>query len=347
MKKKICGRCSKILTIDQFSVKKNGELFKECNECTEKRRKYLETLKTKCEICDYVGYSADLTNHVKSAHTKTFDFECKECDFVTAYKTSLIRHVTNTHTDNQILFKCNICEKTYASNENLLAHIKAVHNKIKDVECEYDDCDYKCSTKSSLTIHIDSVHNNVKKFHCECGMDFYGKSGFDRHVKRIHDNIKDNCCTICNRYETSSAPDLRKHMKLCTGESPCSSGEKRIQDVLDEHGYENKYDYHYDEKHGELRSCFTNYYLRFDFIIHNRIFIEYDGAHHDRPVNFGGISDKEAEENFKRQQIYDKMKNDYCIENNYPLLRIPHYFNGSLKMKIFSFLLEQNLKNKN
>lgn len=63
--------------------------------------------------------------------------------------------------------------------------------------------------------------------------------------------------------------------------------------------------------------------LRIDFYLPelNKA-IEVDGAQHTKPIAFSKHSDpyKVLEEN----KIRDKIKNDYCKENNIPLLRIPY-----------------------
>jgi len=56
-----------------------------------------------------------------------------------------------------------------------------------------------------------------------------------------------------------------------------------------------------------------------------RILIEVDGEHHYKPVRFGGISFERAEKKFIECQHHDKIKNNYCINNNIPLLRIPYW----------------------
>lgn len=60
--------------------------------------------------------------------------------------------------------------------------------------------------------------------------------------------------------------------------------------------------------------------LKFDFYIPDTNWvIEFDGLQHFKPVkHFGG------EEQYRRQRLYDKFKNDYCRYNNLRLLRI-HY----------------------
>lgn len=79
--------------------------------------------------------------------------------------------------------------------------------------------------------------------------------------------------------------------------------------------------------------------LRFDFSVkmHNsnkKVMVEYDGEHHYIPVKHWG-----GEEELKNTQRRDKMKNEYCIKNDIPLIRIPYWeFNNIEK------ILEEKLK---
>lgn len=76
--------------------------------------------------------------------------------------------------------------------------------------------------------------------------------------------------------------------------------------------------------------------LRFDFAIFEgkdklKLLIEYDGEQHYYPVNFGGISDKQAEEKFINTIYNDAIKNSYCEDNHIPLLRIPFWEFNNMK----------------
>lgn len=59
--------------------------------------------------------------------------------------------------------------------------------------------------------------------------------------------------------------------------------------------------------------------FKFDFWVENKYIIEFDGMQHYQPVSiFGG------EKTFKETQEHDKIKNQYCKDNNIPLIRIPY-----------------------
>ena len=98
-----------------------------------------------------------------------------------------------------------------------------------------------------------------------------------------------------------------------------SKGEKRIKEYLEQK--EILYDSQYTFK--ELLSDLGNS-LRFDFVIFNKnnkikFLIEYDGEQH-----FKWIKGWMTKEEFKTLQYHDRLKNEYCKNNNIKLLRIKY-----------------------
>lgn len=72
-----------------------------------------------------------------------------------------------------------------------------------------------------------------------------------------------------------------------------------------------------------IKECRYKHPLPFDFSLFNKekllALLEYDGQQHEKVVeHFGGI------EGFKERQRNDKIKNDYCLAKNIPLIRIPY-----------------------
>lgn len=75
----------------------------------------------------------------------------------------------------------------------------------------------------------------------------------------------------------------------------------------------------------DLMNTDTNYKLFFDFAIldeHNRLsyLIEYDGEQHFLTRSQGYFSEKSIE----KIHLSDRKKNEYCLEHNIPLIRIPY-----------------------
>ena len=65
--------------------------------------------------------------------------------------------------------------------------------------------------------------------------------------------------------------------------------------------------------------------LPFDFHLTDYdILIEVDGEQHEKPIRFGGMSIEQANKNFIEQKRRDKIKDDYCLKNKIPLIRISY-----------------------
>ena len=118
-----------------------------------------------------------------------------------------------------------------------------------------------------------------------------------------------------------------------------SHGEKLINDILSKAGY--KY-----EKEYRIKECAIQKPLPFDFavFIKDKMYlIEYDGIQHFTPVD---IFDGDKGLSIRKRN--DRLKNDYCIEHNIPLLRIPYIIDiknnsDSIQSIIFDFLNQNKI----
>lgn len=69
--------------------------------------------------------------------------------------------------------------------------------------------------------------------------------------------------------------------------------------------------------------------FRFDFFILGKNYlIEFDGPQHYKPVGWG--TKQEIEKQFQLTQKRDNFKNNWCIENKIPLIRIPYTHKDSI-----------------
>lgn len=87
----------------------------------------------------------------------------------------------------------------------------------------------------------------------------------------------------------------------------------------------------------------TNINARFDFFVNNQYIIEYDGETHYKSTMHGWHTEDKLEEIQKR----DEFKNNWCLKNNIPLIRIP--YTHLKQLKITDLLLETSeflIKNK-
>ena len=92
-----------------------------------------------------------------------------------------------------------------------------------------------------------------------------------------------------------------------------SHGEKYIRNYLDKSNI-------FYEAQKTFNGLKDKTYLSYDFYLPKyNILIEYQGIQHYKPKDYFG-----GEEQFKLQQLHDKMKKDYAKKNNYKLLEL-HY----------------------
>ena len=145
--------------------------------------------------------------------------------------------------------------------------------------------------------------NEVSKFH-----NFY----YDYSLviyKNAHTKIKIICPVHgifeqrpCNHTKGVGCPSCRE-----------SHGEKEIKKILDKKNISFIYNKRYKE-------CRYKNPLPFDFYLPDyNICIEYDGEQHFRSWNRWG-----GDEALRTQKIRDKIKTDFCAQNNITLIRISY-----------------------
>lgn len=102
--------------------------------------------------------------------------------------------------------------------------------------------------------------------------------------------------------------------KSCGKCSHISYGEQIIMNILKD----NNIQFEYQKTFESCRFPNTNQLARFDFYIDNRYLLEYDGEQH--------FKDKTSifRDSLEIVQNRDKFKNEWCKQNNIPLIRIPY-----------------------
>lgn len=109
-----------------------------------------------------------------------------------------------------------------------------------------------------------------------------------------------------------------------------SNGEVRISRFLTQHQIEY-----------ETNFMFKDLKLRlFDFYLsNNNVCIEYDGEQHFQPVECWG-----GEKGLTDCQRRDREKNEYCLNNNIPLFRIPYWDKQNIEQILEDILINKNLE---
>lgn len=189
-------------------------------------------------------------------------------------------------TDN-LEFKCNHCEKTFKRMPQVF---------LKTQKCPY--CESFSSFKGLDTFKIEL------------------KEKLDGEYSIVGDYLGTNKKTLFRHNDCGFIFKESPHMIL--GKKPCpkckrfhSKGEKKIEKILTEH----KIAFEKQKRFPE-----DLHLLSFDFYIESqKLLIEFQGEQHYKPIkHFGG------EEKFKKQQLNDEKKREFCKNNNYSLLEISY-----------------------
>lgn len=190
-------------------------------------------------------------------------------------------------------YKCPIHGLKYISYNNL---------HYGDRGC--NECGYKIRG-DGLKLNIETVRNKIEeKNHNEWLND-------TEYINAITRNLE----ILCGNCGRTFIVSLNNYDKNITGKCPdcneVSIGEYLISIFLDKH----EIPYERGKRYSDCKDKRT---LPFDFYLptYNMI-IEFDGPHHFMEV--WGI------EHFEMTKRHDKMKNEYCKNNNIPILRIPYY----------------------
>ena len=199
------------------------------------------------------------------------------------------------------LQRCSKCKynkllKFFKVRENTGKIYKMCISCSERFKCDVEDCEYTCSLNSCLK----------------------------RHIKSVHDKIKDFKCELCD-YTCSTNSTLKQHILTCKGgdDSNMSGLELRTKEALNTLGFVENEDYIFNSSYSKLTD-FCGRPLRPDFrFIHHKIMIECDGMQHSIPRSFGGYKE-EAEDNFKKIQETDNIKNEFCEKYGYKMIRVKY-----------------------
>ena len=218
-----------------------------------------------------------------------------------------------TLTDNNITLKHNICGNEYLASYNNFKNGTRCPNcflKKRGIKCRLSIEDYK----QTIEVNTNNEYTLMSK-----------------EIKLVHDKIliKHNICG--NEYLASYT-----HFKNGTRCPRCSKLNKESKGVLKIKGILNYLNINFIQEY-IFNECVNIKPLPFDFYVplnNNKcILIEYDGLQHFKPGWKKDVTILES------QQLRDSIKNQYCLENNIPLLRIP-YTDKNSEETLITFLEE-------
>lgn len=344
-----CIYCQKIKTMILDNIIKG----KKCAECARK----ISSTKYKLKNKDIEKNIAKKFNQIKVLDTNRIDgvifvtCKCLTCGYEWNVRYGNLIHQNlgcqkcNGTISNSYEYKINEIKKL---GHNVLSYsVEKISGKTRMIiKCfcdihgeEYTSTYYKllngancpkCSKeKASLKrrISIKYINNILKSNNIEC-IEY-----IDCDTKiRAHDTLLFKCKECNSDFKMTWANlSQRKYCPICFKGRTYSSKSKIISNILTKNNIKFIQEYTFDD-------CVYIKKLRFDYYIPSlNLCIEYDGEQHYMPIEYFG-----GEETFKKIQIRDKIKDEYCKTNNIRLIRI-HYKNS--KEYIYS-IIENEIINK-
>jgi len=159
-----------------------------------------------------------------------------------------------------------------------------------------------------------------KKFYEDLTGQYFGKLYVLNKSLKSNRKLYWDCLCECGNFTTVVGDNLRQGKTMSCGKCHFKSqGEFIITNLLKNNNILFQREYKFDD----LISSYHNMKYRFDFAIFQdqklQYLIEFDGLQHYKTSSTWFTNDK-----LKIIQENDKKKEQYCLNNNIPLIRIPY-----------------------
>lgn len=327
--------CGKAFTTTYNQFKNRNK--RQCNECGWKRtgeknkysfdyvKKYIESNTDMKLVSDKYSNSHD-----------NISVECGSC--------GVIFQTTFSSVKNNNIQECSNCSRIEADNERRLGYeyIKAyiennskckILTPFKEKMLVIDDIELQCECGEKFMTSFTRFKDRNKRQCSGCGhkkigealtkspdvfeKEVYNLFGYEYTLLSKYENAKTKVKVRHNKceYEWELLPNALLIIKSCP-QCAESKGEQRIREYLENKNLKSVQEYSFEDLLGVGGGL-----LRFDFAIFDKsnlkFLIEYDGEFHYQDIYEDG--------SFETIQIHDKRKNEYCKNNNTPLLRIPYW----------------------
>ena len=183
---------------DTSALKKHGVI----HETVLELRRPFQCPVDECEFRS--ARKLDLKRHVTARHTpkRTRDFQCPMCPSRFFTKESLRLHLPR-HTREEV-FKCSQCDYGTHVNYDLNAHVKRVHKESGISKCPFPGCTFSTIWKNSLRKHEETHNPHRPKIQCrfpDCAFITISEGSMKQHIRSRHGKgtAKKHICPLCTK----------------------------------------------------------------------------------------------------------------------------------------------------
>lgn len=239
-----CGliRNCRLTILDHYNSYHCQDLYLSCPHCSKKfkrsgsLRKHIHYTHNRGErvTCAYCHKTyADkgvLRAHMRLKHPKevsateiTKKYVCQECGM--AFKSpSLLRNHGSKHSYSRDYY-CVECDKSFKTEATLKNHLKTVsiHTQHIQLPLACTHCEKRFAIRRDLDRHMNRVHLNIKPYTCDsCDRTYTDSWSLKNHKKTVHEGYKKPLmypCSMCDKV-FNSTHILKGHIRTHTGERP-------------------------------------------------------------------------------------------------------------------------------
>jgi very-short-patch-repair endonuclease len=246
-------------------------------------------------------------------HRKSGCYKCK-----TIQLSEFIKRSKNIHNDKY--------------DYSMISHIKNNKDKIEII----------CKNHGIFTQRVDTHLSGKGCKKCADESYVIGVKKFIENSKTIHNNIYDYSIVHEDYINQGSKINIicKKHgifNQIASNHTngngcPTCKRDTKGQKIIRKYLNDKKLNF---EEQKNFKNCVHKKYLYFDFYLPDyKCCIEFDGVQHFKPVEYFG-----GEETFNETIIRDKIKNEYCLNNNIHLFRIKYNDDIELVLEDISRLI--------
>ncbi|CAB3255043.1 unnamed protein product [Arctia plantaginis] len=239
---RLTRNCRKTIKDHYSAYHLGGDQYYKCSQCVKtfkcqtslrKHVLYMHVRRERVQCAYCARTYADKTvlkSHMMLKHSKEVSAVevskrcvCAECGM--AFKTpSQLRNHSIKHSDTRNYY-CVECDKSFKSESILKTHLKttAIHVNYKELPLSCSHCEKRFSNRRDVERHMNRIHLNVKPFRCDrCDKAYVNSWGLKDHQRFIHEGYKRPLqfpCPMCDKVFDRNQI-LKIHIRTHTGERP-------------------------------------------------------------------------------------------------------------------------------